>query len=70
MDDLENMKKFQNMAKEYQCENCSKLLEAPMHCNHPMHIENAHWICWMGSECGDKMVESCCDSSKLIAIEN
>ena len=73
MVDLEKMKIYQNMAKEYLCTSCEKNMTAPMHCGHPMHPETKedgeHWICWMGSQCGDKPIEACDENMKLTPVE-
>ena len=63
--------KYQNMPKEYKCEHCSSKVEAPMHCGHPMHLEDVEgkqkWVCWMGTGCGVKDYTACCESPALIA---
>ena len=71
------MKKFmgklkqnhQNLSRNYVCENCKVQIIAPMHCDHAMHIEvkddGPHWVCWMGSKCGDELISQCCDLMNL-----
>ncbi|RMG20379.1 MAG: hypothetical protein D6732_28710 [Methanobacteriota archaeon] len=62
---------YQNMPKEYTCNNCSAKVTAPMHCGHPMHIEEVEgtekWVCWMGTGCGVKEYQKCCNSPALVA---
>ncbi len=64
--------KYQNMPKNYKCENCGSNVDAPMHCGHAMHIEDLddgkHWVCWMGTGCGKKEYTACCDSPSLAAL--
>jgi hypothetical protein len=62
--------KYQNLPKEHICENCNTEMDAPMHCGHGMHVENLedgpNWVCWMGTSCGKKLIDSCCDNSSLV----
>ena len=66
--------KYQNLPKEYTCDNCKSNISAPMHCGHPMHVgdhwiakteREDQWICWMGPVCGVKDYEACCDNPQL-----
>ncbi len=61
--------KYQNMPKTYVCENCGATVNAPMHCGHAMHFEEVEgvtkWVCWMGTHCGVKDYEPCCDNPSL-----
>lgn len=58
---------YQNLPKEYKCENCGESRTPPMHCGHPMHLEEldsgVEWVCWMGASCGHKDAELCDDTS-------
>ncbi|MCY3413670.1 MAG: hypothetical protein INQ03_18650 [Candidatus Heimdallarchaeota archaeon] len=71
--DLEARKIYQNKPGSYTCQSCNSQVDAPRHCGHHMYVEvhddGAHWICWMGAKCGDKMVDTCCDTMDLKAIE-
>ncbi len=62
--------KYQNLPKEHICENCKTEMNAPMHCGHPMHVEiledGPNWVCWMGTSCGKKLIDTCCENSLLI----
>ncbi len=66
--------KYQNLEKEYSCGNCNSSVTAPMHCGHPMHLEQnngvTEWVCWMGKKCGFKDYTTCCDSSTLPVLES
>ncbi len=65
--------KHQNLSRDYICENCGTEVEAPIHCEHAMHLANKkdgdHWICWMGSMCGDEVIPRCCDDMKLKIVK-
>ncbi|MHA2253145.1 MAG: hypothetical protein ACXAD7_22475 [Candidatus Kariarchaeaceae archaeon] len=64
--------KYQNMDKVYTCNNCNTNITAPMHCGHPMHLENledgVHWVCWMGTGCGKSDYNACCNSPSLPVV--
>ncbi|MDH5404404.1 MAG: hypothetical protein OEY49_18030 [Candidatus Heimdallarchaeota archaeon] len=66
-------KKYQNLAKEHGCTNCNSTVAVPMHCGHPMHLEDIsegrRWVCWMGIKCGKKDYTPCCDNSTLPVLE-
>lgn len=65
--------KYQNLDKEYTCVGCGMTTAAPMHCGHPMHLEDLdagrHWVCWMGVQCGKKDYAACCDNPSLAVYE-
>ncbi|MHA2168332.1 MAG: hypothetical protein ACXAB7_00335 [Candidatus Kariarchaeaceae archaeon] len=64
--------KYQNMAKEYKCQSCDTQVSAPMHCGHPMHLEDLEgkttWVCWMGITCGMQEFNACCSNPNLNAM--
>lgn len=64
-------KKLKNLTRNYKCNTCNSEFEAPMHCGHAMHPEvkddGVHWVCWMGSRCGDEKIDSTCEGANIIA---
>ncbi|KKK82097.1 hypothetical protein LCGC14_2806810, partial [marine sediment metagenome] len=66
---MENRKNYQNLSKQYVCQNCGIAFSAPMHCGHAMHIAESNgqteWNCWMGPNCGKVPFEAKCDSPSL-----
>ena len=66
-------KRYQNLEKSYKCGKCGTEVKPSMHCGHPMHLEDLsagrEWVCWMGSSCGHKEYDACCDAATIPVYE-